>query len=337
MKKNYFGTLDTGAAFADIYAYTLENETITVKILSLGGIIQTLSHKGTEIVAGYDTVADYLADTSYQGSIVGRYANRIRNAAFKIGDKTYSLAKNTGEHHLHGGRSGFNRKIFAVTEGAADNSLVLTYLSPDGEEGYPGNLSVRVTYTLHADALSIRYEATSDADTYVNLTNHAYFNLGGLSAGDILGHNLTIPARQISELDGELVATGRLLDVAGTPYDFNAEKPVGRDIAAVGGYDINYVLTGEREVSFAGRLLRKAAVLSAAGRTLTVLTDLPCMQLYTGNFLGADSVPFKGGLRVLRHHALCLETQYAPSSPTFGQTLLASGEKYDTMTVFRLS
>lgn len=336
MKKTLFGTMHQDGKAVDIYAHTLENTDLKVTILSLGGIIQTFSHKGTEIVAGFDTLADYLTDTSYQGSIVGRYANRIKEAKFAIGGKTCELSKNVGIHQLHGGIRGFNRKVFEVAEGE-NNSLILTLTSPDGEEGYPGNLSVRVTYTLLADALSIHYEAVSDADTYVNLTNHAYFNLCGIASGDILAHEAAIYGDRITVLDEELVSTGRHQAVAGTPYDFNVKKPVGRDIAAISGYDVNYVLTGEKNIDFAGRALRLAAEVTACGRTLTVLTDKPCVQLYTGNFLGPDSVPFKGGIRAVRHHALCLETQYEPSSPTFGKTLLAAGEKYDTVTVYRLS
>ncbi|NLK39077.1 MAG: galactose mutarotase [Clostridiales bacterium] len=337
MEKTHFGTLMNDEGIFEIYGYTLENADITVTVLNLGGIIQTFSHRGTEIVCGFDTLEDYLADTSYQGAVVGRYANRIRDGVFSIGGKTYKLAKNAdGMHHLHGGKQGFNRKVFDVAK-KGRNALVLSYLSPDGEEGYPGNLSVKVTYTLHADALAIRYEAVSDADTYVNLTNHAYFNLCGITGGDVLSHELLIPAGQITELDENLTATGRRIDVAGTPYDFNRKKPVGRDIAAVSGYDNNYILSGEKNVSFDGRGLRLAAELSCGGRTLTVLTDKPCMQLYTANFLGEGSVPFKGGTPAIRHHALCLETQYEPNSPAMGQTLLSVGERYDTMTVFRLA
>lgn len=330
MKKQLFGTLDDGRG---VYAYTLENQNLSVSILNYGGIIQSFSHKGTDIICGFDTIEDYIRDTSYQGALVGRFANRIKDGIFKIGGKTYVLAKNDkGKNHLHGGKKGFNRNIWDVAHDG--DSLILTYTSPDGEEGYPGTLNVRVTYTLREDGLSIRYEAESDADTYVNLTNHSYFNLCGAQSGDILSHELMLCADRVTEVDGELIPTGRQLPVAGTPFDFNTTKTVGRDIAAVSGYDHNYMLCGDKSELYAGRYLRTAAVLSSCGRSLTVLTDKPCIQLYTANFPGA--VPLKGGVAQIPHFALCLETQFEPNGPAHGDCLLRRGEKYDYMTVFKV-
>lgn len=335
MKKELFGNLPDGRG---VFAYTLENSKITAKILNLGGIINRLVVDGTDVVGGFDTVEGILEDTSYQGSLIGRYGNRIKNAAFTINGTTYKLYANSAPcHHLHGGKSGFNRKIWEVTDAAQDR-LVLEYFSEDGEEGYPGNLKVKVTYTLNSDSLEIRYEAVSDKDTYCNLTNHAYYNLNGVGCGEITDHTLKIFADEVTEVDGELIPTGKRIKVKGTPYDFTAAKKVGRDLTGKNrnepffGYDHNFVLTGKEKAEYKGKMLNLCAVLSAGNKEMTVLTTMPCVQLYTGNYMGADN-PFKGGVKQFARMALCLETQYEPDSPTRGENLLKAGEKYDHTTV----
>lgn len=336
MGKKLFGKLPDGR---EVFAYTLKNGEMEAEILTLGGILRRLVFRGTDVVLGYDNVQDILTDTSYQGSLVGRYGNRIKDAHFFLGGKEYKLFVNTGKNnHLHGGKVGFNRRIWNVEEEAGDR-LVLTYLSPDGEEGYPGNLSVKVTYTLLADAITIHYEAVSDKDTYVNLTNHAYFNLGGCGSGDILSHTLQIDADTYTDVDAELIPTGRK-PVAGTRFDFRTPKAIGRDLAGKTvsdpdfGYDHNFNLN-KTPVVFGGRTLNRCAVLSNGKIEMTALTDQPGVQCYTGNFLNSKTLRFKGGVPQTPRMAVCLETQFEPDAPTRGENLLKAGDPYDTMTVYR--
>ncbi len=256
---------------------------------------------------GYDTGAEYEARDGNLGSTIGRVGNRIGGASFSLGGKTYELAKNNGVNHLHGGILGFGRRMWRME--ANGDSVVFERLSPDGEEGYPGNLQVRVTYTLTPDgALHIAYDADTDADTLVNLTNHAYFNLDG--GGSAEAHRLQIFAERFCENDAATLPTGRLLDVEGTPFDFRAGKTVGADICAddeqlrrCGGYDHNFCLSGKR-----------AAVLCGAqsGIEMTVWTDMPGLQLYTANFLSER--PGKGGAVMRKRGAVCLETQLYPNA-----------------------
>ena len=221
MKKELFGRMPDGC---EVHAYTLKNGKMEARILDLGGILSRLSVNGQNVILGFDTLEGVLEDTSYQGSLVGRYGNRIHNARFVIDGKEYKLYANTAKvNHLHGGKYGFNRKLWRA-EPFGESELALFYRSPDGEEGYPGNLDVRVTYKLLPDALEIRYEAISDKDTFVNLTNHVYFNLDGASTeGDILGHTLQIHADTYTDVDKDLIPVGRK-NVENTRFDFRTAK-----------------------------------------------------------------------------------------------------------------
>ena len=257
------------------------------------------------VVIGFDTVEEYRDNPQYLGAIVGRCANRITNARFTLDGKTYQLAANIGPNHLHGGRKGFDQRVWRATHGAA--TLELRYTSPDGEEGYPGNLDVRVTYTLtDENELIVDYFATTDKATPINLTQHSYFNLAG--AGDILGHVLQIDADAITPVDQSRIPTGEIMPVAGSDFDFRSPTPIGARRA--GQYDHNFVLRGGARV-----------IEPASGRTLAIQTTEPGVQLYTGYRRG-----------------LCLETQHfpdAPNRPNFPSTILRPGAGYHSRTVFR--
>ncbi|MDY5941794.1 MAG: aldose epimerase family protein [Eubacteriales bacterium] len=337
MEKKLFGNMPDGR---EVFAYILKNGEMEAEILTLGGILRRLVFRGTDVVLGYDDLESILTDTSYQGSLVGRHGNRIKDAHFFIDGKEYKLYVNTGKNnHLHGGKVGFNRRIWNAEE-VSENRLVLTYFSPDGEEGYPGNLNVKVTYTLYEDAIGIHYEAVSDKDTYVNLTNHAYFNLNGNGEGNILDHSLQINADTYTEVDPELIPIGRK-PVEGTRFDFRTPKKIGRDLHGEKvsdpdfGYDHNFNLTGNPKVIFDGHTLGVCAVLSNGKIEMTALTDQPGVQCYTGNFLDRKTLRFKGGVPQSPRMAVCLETQFEPDAPTRGENLLKAGAKYDTMTVYR--
>ena len=347
--KDLFGTLACGAP---VYRYTMRNENgMRVAILSFGGAIQSLcvpdrDGKLADIVGGYDNLTSYVEGDGYQGALIGRFGNRIAKGKFTLEGKEYSLYINNNSNHLHGGKVGFSHRLWDVTEQDGENpTLVLHRLSPDGEEGYPGNLDVTVTYTLTADnRLSIRYEATTDKTTPLNLTNHSYFNLGGFASGKIFDHVLTMDADGFLETDDELIPTGNIVPVAGTPFDFRKGKAVGADFYAdyealhlAGGYDHCMVFSenGSDEV-----VLRATLYDPKSGRTMRMLTNQPCVQLYTGNFLKNPEHPFKGGYPQATQNAMCLETQHMPDSPNhdnFTDCLLRPGEKYDYTTVYAFS
>jgi aldose 1-epimerase len=321
----------------------LENRTgASATILDYGCTVQSLCVPNareafTDVVLGYDTVSDYEENSGYVGATVGRFANRIGGSTFTLNGKTYKLARNDGENHLHGGLRGFDKVLWKAE--MRPDALVFTRLSPDGEEGYPGNLAVTITYALtDANALSISYDAVSDQDTVVNLTNHSYFNLNG--EGPVLGHALQVFADYLTENDQNCLPTGVLLPVSGTPFDFSKPKQLGCDIGAEdvqlrfgSGYDHNYVLQGADPAR-----LKKAAVLFApeSGITMTTYTTQPGLQLYTGNHL----IPRKGknGSRINRRTGVCLETQLWPNATAydhFPSPVLRAGERYHTETVYR--
>ena len=349
IQKTLFGMLEDGRA---VHSYTLSNANgMRVVLLDRGGVICQLhvpDKKGrtVDVVGGYDNLDYYVNASGYQGALIGRFGNRIANATFALDGKEYPLFANNNGNHLHGGKDGFNSKIWNVTEIDGDEpALVLTYVSPDGEEGYPGTLSVRVTYRLTADnALSIRYEATTDKKTILNLTNHAYFNLGGYASGTVRNHLLQMDADTYVRTDAKLIPTGELASVEGTPFDFRIEKAVGRDIDAdnvdllnAGGYDhcFNFVGSETKEP-----VLRATLKDPASGRVMKMYTNQPCVQLYTGNFLADDGYPFKGGLVKSKQMALCLETQHMPDSihhDNFTNVVLDAGEVYDYTTVYAFS
>lgn len=326
-----------------VMQYTITNPSgMQVSILNYGGTITNLltpdkNNQLGDVVLGFDSMPGYLQKNNpYFGCLVGRYANRISKGKFVIDNKTYQLPLNNNGNTLHGGLTGFDKVIWQVTK-LSDSSLQLTYTSKDGEEGFPGNLKTVVVYTLTADnALHITYSATTDQPTPVNLTNHAYFNLSAGNAPTILDHELMIKANQFTEVNDQLIPTGKLPVVKGTPMDFNTAKPIGKDIMAVkGGYDHNWVLNRT------GNSVEKIASLydAGSGRYLEVSTTQPGMQFYTGNFL--DSTLAGKNTRIYgRHAALCLETQHfpdGPNQPSFPNTILKPGETYQHTTVFRFS
>ncbi len=339
MKKS-FGTVDN----KEVFLYTLQNANgIKVSITNYGGIITSIltpdKHDSLgDIVLGYDNLASYLKSTPYFGAIVGRYANRIAKGAFNLDGKQYKLAVNDGNNSLHGGLKGFDKVVWDAVEShdSLQSKLELTYLSKDGEEGYPGNLRVKVTYTLNdQDELITLIEATTDKSTPVNLCNHTYFNLSECDTS-VLGHILTLYASQYTEINDELIPTNRLLQVQGTPMDFNASAAIGERIGKVkGGYDHNFVLDHKPG------MLSMAAQLydPRSGRQVEILTTQPGIQLYSGNFLDGTLVG-KGGKVYQKHFGLCLETQHFPDSPnhpSFPSTILKPGEQFSETTVYRFS
>ncbi len=324
--------------------YTLTNANgLKVKITNYGGIITSLAtpdRKGkfADIVLGYDSLDEYIKDSPYFGSLIGRYGNRIAKGKFTLNDVEYTLAINNGPNHLHGGIKGFDKVIWTVELMQDETSvgLKLRYFSKDGEEGYPGNLSCTVIYTLTNDnELKISYEARTDKPTIINLTNHSYFNLAGHNSGDILGHELMLNADYFTPVDEELIPTGEIKSVKGTPMDFTTPMTIGSRIAQVpGGYDHNYVLNSKD-----GKLALAARVYEPkTGRIMEILTTEPGIQFYTGNFLNGS---LKGKGAVYNKHAgFCLETQHFPDSPNkpqFPSVVLNPGEEYKHLTVYKFS
>ncbi|MDE3237087.1 MAG: galactose mutarotase [Bacteroidota bacterium] len=328
----------------EVDLYTLTNKNgVTVKISNYGGTVTSWivpDKKGdrSSILLGFDSLSGYLAKPPYFGALIGRYGNRIANASFSLDGKTYKLSANDGKNSLHGGIKGFDKVVWDVKT-IADSipSLVLTYLSKDGEEGYPGNLTVTVQYTLTDDnELSIEYTAQTDKPTPVNLTNHNYYNLTGDHSNTILKHILFIDADKYTPVDSTLIPTGELKDVKGTPFDFTTPTAIGARINSVkGGYDHNWVLN--RKDSSLQLVATVSDTLS--GRKLDVYTTEPGLQFYSGNFLngsiiGSDGKPFN------QHTGLCLETQHFPDSPNkkdFPSTILRPGEKYHSITKYKFS
>ena len=328
-----FGTLSDGRS---VTAARLDNASgMSVVMLDYGATIQSIvipdrNGNPVDVVLGYDTPSEYESQRGYLGATVGRVANRIGGASFTLHGVTYRLAKNNGENHLHGGLCGFDKRIWDIQ--VEDDRVLFSRLSPDGEEGYPGNLSVTVTFRLTEDgALHIVYDADTDTDTPVNLTNHSYFNLDG--SHDVLSHTLQVFADRFCENDTGCLPTGHLLDVEGTPFDFRTAKAIGADLDAnheqlrlFGGYDHNFCLTGGR-----------AAVLlsEASGICMTVDTDRPGMQVYSANSLTERAG--KGGRIMGPHSALCLETQIYPNAlalSDFPSPILHAGEHVHSETVY---
>ena len=348
-KKSSFGKTPDGEP-VDLYTLTNKNG-VEAAITTFGGSVVSLkvpdrSGKLGDVVLGFDSVDGYANNTSYIGALIGRYGNRIGHAQFKLEGKTYTLAKNNGENTLHGGIKGFNKAVWTAKEVSAKDgqALELTYLSKDGEEGFPGNLYVRVIYTLtDSNALKMDYSATTDKDTVLNLTNHSYFNLAGPGSEEVLSHVLMIEADKFTPVDSGLIPTGELRDVAGTPFDFRKPTAMGARINADdeqiklgGGYDHNFVLRRKLgdPISLAARVVEPTT-----GRVVEVWTTEPGVQFYTGNFLDG-SLKGKGGISYTKRSAFCLETQHFPDSPNkpkFPSTELKPGERYDTTTIYKFS
>ena len=338
--RSSFGT----AAGKEVFLYTLINSKGTeVKITNFGGIVTSWvsvdkNKQKSSIVLGYDSLSGYLATHPYFGAIVGRYGNRIAKGKFSIDSVEYTLAINNGPNHLHGGVVGFDKVVWEPTvENDSIPSLLLSYLSKDGDEGYPGNLNVDVHYTLtDQDELKIEYTATTDKKTVVNLTNHSYFNLTGDVANSILDHELQIDADHFTSVDSTLIPTGEITSVNGTPFDFTQPTKIGLRIDSVkGGYDHNYVFN-----KIDASLTKVASVSEQkSGRLLEVYTTEPGVQFYTGNFLDG-TLKTSDGKVINQHAALCLETQHFPDSPNepnFPTTILLPGQKYNSITVYKLS
>ena len=332
MANRLFGHMPDGTP---VQEYTLKSAHVTANILTYGGILQSLLVDGRDIVCGYDTLEDYFEDDSYQGALIGRVGNRIGGGRFVMNGKEYILAKNDkGKHHLHGGDVGFNSRVWTVEE-ADDEHITLSLLAEDGEEGYPGNLFVKVTYTLTEDAIAIAYNAVSDADTPINLTNHAYFNLGGVGSGDILDFRAQILADTVTAVDAELIPTGEHIEVEGTPFDFRTEHAIGEKLSEnFSGYDHNYIFANAPMGEAAGIELPRVATFSGKGLTMEVYTDRPCAQFYTANFLGGKP-DFKGGVTRVQKGAFCFETQSEPDGVNHGALPLPAGELFHTVTVYR--
>ena len=346
--KEKFGTTPHGDS-VDIYTLT-NSHGLEARILSFGGILQSLRVPGRngeldDVVLGFDSLEPYLINEPYLGAIIGRYGNRIANGKFTLGGKEYTLPKNNGQNTLHGGVMGFDKVLWQATPSQNEHgvSVVLRYTSKDGEEGFPGNLETKVTYTLSdSNELSIAYEATTDHATPVNLTSHSYFNLAGQGSGDVLQHELLLNAGRFTPINRNLIPTGELRSVEGTPLDFTRSTPIGDRIAdsdeqlmLAKGYDHNFVIDRD------GPGLKPAARVHepSTGRILEVLTTEPAVQAYTGNFLDG-TLAGKQGRIYKRRYGLCLETQHYPDSvnhPEFPSTILLPGHTYHSLTVHRFS
>ena len=347
VKKQAYGKMPNGAA---VELYTLTNaKGMQAGIITYGGTVVSLTApdrngKYADIVLGMDDLAGYMKATAFFGALIGRYGNRIGHAQFTLEGKVYKLPANDGPNTLHGGPAGFDKHVWSAVPGSSADgeTLELTYVSKDGEEGFPGTLTSKVVYTLTAkNELKIDYSATTDKPTVVNLTNHSYFNLAGQGEGDILAHEVMIDAARFTPVDATLIPTGELRPVAGTPFDFTKPTAVGARIEAADeqikfgmGYDHNWVLN-----KGAGGLTKAAEVHEPkSGRVMEVWTTEPALQFYTGNFL--DGTLHGKGKTYARRGALCMETQHYPDSPnqpSFPSTELKPGATYRTTTVYRFS
>ncbi len=347
MKQAYGSTPDGTAV--DLYTLT-NTKGVQAQITNFGGIVTSLlvpdrSGRLGDVVLGFDSLDGYLGKHPYFGAICGRYTNRIAKGRFTLNGVTYALAQNDGENHLHGGLRGFDKAVWEAAElqTAEGPGLRLAYLSRAGEEGYPGNLQTVVTYTLtNRDELRIGYLATTDQDTVLNLSHHGYFNLSDAGMSDILHHEVTIHADRFAEIESDLIPTGELIDVKGTPMDFTRPMLVGaridlddEQLVRGRGYDHTWMLSGKpRDLALAARVYEPIS-----GRAMEVYTTEPAIQFYTGNFLDGSNTG-KGGVMYRKRHALCLECQHFPDSPNrpqFPTTVLKPGQRYEQTTVYRFT
>lgn len=348
IEKQVFGITSSGE---EVTVFTLTNQNgISVSVLNYGGIIKNIlvpDKKGqlADVVLGYDSLSQYEKNNSYYGSFVGRNANRINKALIIIDGQTYQLEKNDRGNNLHSGYKCYNKFIYKGRELTTENcqSVELSRISPDMEQGFPGNLDIHVTYTLtDENELIITYHARSDKDTIVNLTNHSYFNLAGHNSGSILNHKVMILADNFTPIDSKLIPTGEIKEVAETPMDFRNLKSIGQDINAdydqlklAGGYDHNYVLhTNKSKVSKVAELVEENS-----GRVMEVLTDMPGMQFYSGNFISRGDIG-KDGAEYKEQDGLCFETQHFPNAcntMNFPSSILKAGEEYKHVTIYKFS
>jgi aldose 1-epimerase len=337
--KNYYGTIGRDT----VYAYTIKNNKgLKAVISNYGGTLLSLwtpdkSGISGNIILGYDSLAGYRQKTNpYFGALIGRYANRIQHGTFQLDGKSYTLDLNDHGNALHGGLKGFDKVIWTVNT-VNDSSLALSYLSRDGEEGYPGNLNVKVVYTITSEnGLLIDYTALSDMKTPINLTNHAYFNLSAGKDSTILPEEIKINASRYTPVNDSLIPTGQILTVNNTPFDFLTVKKIGKDIDKVkGGYDHNFVINRKDS----GMTVAAEVYDPGSGRRLIVKTTQPGIQFYTGNFLNG-SLTGHDGKKIVKHGALCLETQHFPDSPnqpSFPSTILGPGQTFHETTVYLFS
>ncbi len=326
-----------------VYKYTLDNGNgLVAEIITLGGIITKLKFDGIDVVHGRDSLEEYLDNDGYYGALIGRNSNRIERAEFVLNGKKYTLYSNDGKNNLHGGKEGFNAKVWD-SEISTENepSLVLSLFSEDGEEGFPGNLAVKVTYTLTADnSLLIHYEGKSDSDTILNMTNHTYFNLNGHDSGTVDGHKLYLNSSFYTPNNDECIPTGEVLSVKNTPFDLRTEETLGErfasaheQITSFGGFDHNFVLDG-KGYRYVGELIG-----DKSGIKMEIYTDRNGVQVYTGNMIDEER-KCKNGVLYKKHSALCLETQCFPNFTKFShfpQGFLKKGEKYETKTSYKFS
>jgi aldose 1-epimerase len=345
-----FGTTTDGTP---VEVYTLRNSKgMEARVTNYGGIILSLmvpdrDGKLADVVLGYDSISGYLKESPYFGAIIGRYGNRIAGGHFTLDGKEYTLAQNDGSNHLHGGIKGFDKVVWHAEPFDRDGGrgLVFTYTSPNGEEGYPGTLQARVTYTLTDDnELIFDYHATTDQATPVNLTQHSYFNLAGAGNGDILNHVVTINADRFTPVDSTLIPTGELRSVEGTPFDFRTPTPIGARINEADqqlvfgkGYDHNFVLNKTGDAS--QPTLAAKVVEPTTGRVMEVRTTEPGLQFYSGNFLDGSLIG-KNGVAYKHRYGFAMETQHFPDSPNqpnFPSTILQPGQDYNSRTVYTFS
>ncbi|URZ08055.1 aldose epimerase family protein [Clostridium felsineum] len=329
--------------------FTLSNSNgVSVQVINYGATIVSIKTPDKDgnlgdIVFGYDNVSSYEDCDKYIGATLGRCANRIKNGKFTLEDVEYSLATNNHPNHLHGGIKGFNKVVWQASIDEAKELLELSYLSKDGEEGYPGNLKVTITYTLSEDnSFKINYKAVTDKTTIVNLSNHSYFNLTANPNISPLNHELVINADSFTEIDDTFAPNGKLIDVAKTPMDFKKSKAVINDIKSdfpqlvlANGYDHNFVLNSKGDINVLAAKLTE----ETTGRSLEVYTTMPCMQFYSSNFLDGTNIG-KNGFHYEQRAALCFETQYAPNAinlPSFTSPILKKGEEYNQSTIFKFS
>ncbi len=341
MIKELFGTYKG----EDVYRYTLDNGTIKACLLTWGCVIQKLIFDGVDVETGFDTMDEYAACGDYYGATVGRYANRIANGKLVINGKEYVLPVNDlATNCNHGGPEAFNRKVWNAREVEIDGceGVEFTRLSPDGENGFPGNLELKLTYYLDGNDFVIRYEADTDADTAVNLTNHSYFNIGGYDSGVILDHTLKVNSDRVTEFDAVRRVTGIRYEIEGTVFDLADEPKIGERIDSdhpfmklTAGYGHNYILSADAPVvDYKGRSLFEHCVYGCKERQMTIYSDKPCLQVYTANLIEEGGV-FKNNTPIVRRTCVALEPQYEPDSANKGRYILHPGEHYDFISVYR--
>ena len=342
--KTLFDLMPDGS---EVYLYTIENNNgVSAGIITRGATLQSFNcpdkdGKTGDIIMGFDKVADHIKSGTYTGNIIGQYANRICGGKFSVGSKEYQVTQNEkGKTRLHGGGE-FNSALWKAII-VDDDAVEFSYTSPDGTEGFPGNLDVKVTYVLtDRNELEIHYNAVTDTDTIINMTNHASFNLGTIENGDVLDHELQLFCDHFTPTDADSIPTGEIRNVKGTAFDFTEPKKIGKDIKAddeqlimCRGYDHNFCVNGE-----IGKLRPVAKVTDAkSGRKLEVFSDLPGVQLYTGNFIDGTETG-KGGIVLNQHYGFCLETQYypdTPNQPAFPQCTFKKGEAFKSLTIFKV-